>query len=49
MYGPNADTLYKTIHPILTRVDFLQGAEAVLRYGSPENGVQERILNIANS
>lgn len=33
-YGPNAETLFKTIKPRLENVEFLRGAEAILSFGS---------------
>ncbi len=41
LYGPNAETLFKAIKPTLESTDFLIGATAKLRFGSPENGVRE--------
>ncbi|MGD1848420.1 MAG: hypothetical protein ACFB10_23765 [Salibacteraceae bacterium] len=32
-YGPNAETLFKRIKPTLESIEFLQGAEATLRFG----------------
>lgn len=34
LYGPNAESLYKAIKPTLEKVDFLNGAKAILRFGS---------------
>ena len=36
MYGPNADALFSAIRPTLETFDFMQGARAVLEYGSPD-------------
>lgn len=41
MYGPNADALYDAILPVLKASDFMRGAKAILRYGPPEDGVQQ--------
>ncbi|MEQ9415306.1 MAG: hypothetical protein RIF39_15840 [Cyclobacteriaceae bacterium] len=41
MYGPNAETLFKTIKPTLEKTDFMKGAKAKLRFGPPEDGVKE--------
>ena len=42
MYGPDADRLFAAVKPILASVDFMQGATVRLRYGPPEDGVEER-------
>lgn len=41
MYGPNAETLFKTIKPILDETSFMKGAIAKLRFGPPEPDVKE--------
>lgn len=41
MYGPNAETLFKTVKPTLDEVPFIKGAIAKLRFGPPEEGVRE--------
>jgi len=41
MYGPNAETLFKSIHITLEKSDFMKGAIAKLRFGPPEDGVRE--------
>lgn len=41
MYGPNADSLFEAIEPVLKSSDFMKGAKAKLRYGPPEDGVPE--------
>ena len=41
MYGPNADILFAKVCPVLEAVDFMSGARVCLRYGPPEDGVQE--------
>jgi hypothetical protein len=41
MYGPNAETLFKTVQPFLEQTDFMKGAIARLRFGPPEDGVKE--------
>lgn len=35
MYGPNAETLFKTVKPILGSENFMKGAVATLRFGPP--------------
>jgi len=46
MYGPDADRLFQTVHPILESVPFMKGAIARLRYGPPEEGVREKQITI---
>ena len=41
MYGPDADTLFAVVRPILEATDFMLGARVRLRYGPPEDGVRE--------
>ena len=41
MYGPNAETLFKAIKPVLEATDYMQGAIAKLRFGPHEDGVKE--------
>ncbi len=43
MYGPNADSLFAAIKPILEKTPFMRGAKAKLRYGPPQAGSQEKI------
>jgi hypothetical protein len=38
MYGPNAETLLKTILPVLKETDYMKGATAMLRFG----GIRDR-------
>ena len=49
MYGPNADTVFATIKPILDSVEFMKGAKAILRYGPPEDGVREVEIDIGTN
>ena len=46
MYGPNAETLFKGIKPILEITDFMKGAKAKLRFGPPGDGVKEISVEI---
>lgn len=46
MYGPDADKLFAAIKPVLTKVDWLRGAKVKLRYGPPEDGVEEKIIRL---
>lgn len=42
MYGPNADSLFAVVKPVLESAAFMNGAKVVLRYGSAlEPNVQE--------
>ncbi|GMV92378.1 MAG: hypothetical protein AMXMBFR82_21560 [Candidatus Hydrogenedentota bacterium] len=48
MYGPDADRLFDVVRPILESTDFMQGAKVMLRYGPPEDGVEEKTLILAS-
>jgi len=37
LYGPNAETLFKTVLPVLQRSSLMTGATAYLRFGPPED------------
>ena len=41
MYGPDADALFTAVRPTLDAVDFMKGARVMLRYGPPEEGVEQ--------
>jgi hypothetical protein len=41
MYGPNAQTLFKCIKPILEETEFMRGAIAQLRFGPLSDDVDE--------
>lgn len=47
MYGPDADRLFVVVEPILKSTPFMAGAKAKKRYGPPEDGVKESIVDIA--
>jgi hypothetical protein len=44
MYGPNADSIYNAIMPILRDIPFMRGASVVARYGAPGSEFMEGIL-----
>jgi hypothetical protein len=46
MYGPDADRLFSVVKPILDDTPFMRGAKVTLRYGSPKDGVKEKIIVI---
>ena len=46
MYGPDADLLFRVVEPILKATPFMAGAKAKRRYGPPEAGVKESIVEI---
>ena len=46
MYGPDADRLFDVIRPVLESAPFMQGAQAIKRYGPPEDGVRQTIVTI---
>jgi len=46
MYGPNADLLFETVHPILETTQFMHGAKVVKRYGPPGAASKDAIVLI---
>jgi hypothetical protein len=46
MYGPDAELLFKTIHPVLKACPFMKGAKATLLFGPPEEGVKKMQVEI---
>jgi hypothetical protein len=46
MYGPSADALYEVIRPILLDSQVVKQATVLLRYGPPEDGVDEREIKL---
>lgn len=46
MYGPNAETLFKTVLPTLEKYDFMKGASAVLRFGDLDGEAAEIVIEI---
>ena len=46
MYGPNAEELFTGIKLELEETDFMKGAKAKLRFGPPEEGVKEIVVEI---
>ena len=46
MYGPNADSIYEVIRPILISTDFTKNALVILRYGPPEEGVPRKEIRL---
>ncbi len=46
MYGPDADQLFLSVHHVLESSDFIKGAIVKLRYGPPEDGVEEKQFKI---
>jgi hypothetical protein len=41
MYGPDADSLFAAVRPVLETADFMRGARVRLRYGPAEDGRRE--------
>lgn len=37
MYGPNAERLFKAVHPVLKAAPFMAGATATLQFGEGED------------
>lgn len=46
MYGPNAEVLFNGIKETLEETHFMHGAEATLRFGPPEKGVEQKTVTI---
>lgn len=46
MYGPDADALFAAVQVLLVEADCLQDAKATLRYGPPEDGVRENVIEL---
>jgi hypothetical protein len=46
MYGPSADRLFEVVRPVLASADCIHNAVATIRYGSPEDGVEEKKVAI---
>jgi hypothetical protein len=42
MYGPNADRLFDVVRPVLASATCIRNAVATIRYGPPEDGVEEK-------
>ncbi len=46
LYGSNAETVFKTVKPILEDCEFMRNARVTLRFGPPEDGVTELELTL---
>jgi len=46
MYGSNAESLFKGIKEVLEETHFMKGAKVKLRFGPPEDGVKEIVVEI---
>jgi hypothetical protein len=46
MYGPDADRLQAVVRSILEAVSLMKGARITKRYGPPEDGVREVVVNL---
>jgi hypothetical protein len=47
MYGPDANFLFETVHPILETALFMRGAKVIKRYGPPGSASKEATVLIA--
>lgn len=47
MYGPDADKLFDVVKPALEASSFMKGATVTKRYGPPEDGTRESVVEIA--
>ena len=43
MYGPDAETLFAVVRPILAAAECLRNTRITLRFGPPEDGTSERV------
>jgi len=48
MYGPDADRLEEVVRPILGAAGFMKGARITKRYGPPEDGVREVVVDLGS-
>lgn len=48
MYGPDADRLFESVRPVLESSNFIQGAIVTIRYGPPQDGVEEKEVKIGS-
>jgi hypothetical protein len=48
MYCPDADRLAEVILPILEATPFMKGAKITKRYGPPEDGVREVVVEVGS-
>lgn len=46
LYGPDADQLFAAIQATLSAATFMRGAKVQLRYGPPEEGVDEKVVEL---
>ncbi len=46
MYGPDGDKLLKVVVPVLESAQCIREVVAQVRYGPPEDGVEERAVKI---
>jgi len=45
-YGPGAQKIFDAIKPVLQQTNFMKGADVTLRFGPPEEGVKEIIVDL---
>src|SRR6516162_9732843 len=46
MYGPDAEALFAVVQPLLAAAKILERAQVTLRFGPPEEGVRERVVEL---
>jgi hypothetical protein len=46
MYGPDAETLYRAIEPVVTACSFMRGATVTLRFGSSKLRSPKRVIQL---
>jgi hypothetical protein len=47
MYGPDAEKIFQVILPVIQSASFMNGASVKLRYGPPQDGIKERVIDIS--
>jgi len=46
MYGPDGDKLFDAVRPVLDSTTCMRDISVTIRYGPPENGVEQREVQI---
>ena len=46
LYGPDAETLYRAISPVLAACSFMHGAIVTLQFGPPKRKTPKRVIQI---
>ena len=46
MYGPDAEALFLVVSPVLSTASFMRGASVTLRFGPPQQGTPQRVVQL---